>query len=82
MDRFLGTLAHLMQEIKREIIYRRMNITAAQQMRDTPMIRIQAYLISTVTKTSSLFTYQGLMKNKGCLEKLTNLVEIIRNRVQ
>jgi hypothetical protein len=48
---------HLVQEIKRDIIYRRMNTNANQQARN--LTRIRAHLLSTIKKTISLFEYQG-----------------------
>jgi len=43
---------HLMQEIKRDIIYRRMNTDPNQRERN--LTRIRDHLLSTIRKTKSL----------------------------
>ncbi len=45
------------QEIKRDIIYRRMNTNVNQRGRNPT--RIRAHLLSTIKKTISLLAYQG-----------------------
>ena len=50
-----GTIEHITQEIKRDIIYRRMN----QNQREINITRIQAHLLSVVRRIISLYQYQG-----------------------
>jgi hypothetical protein len=50
-------ILHLIQEIKRDIIYRRMTVNAPPG--PVPMVRIHAHISSVVTKMSSLMEYQG-----------------------
>jgi len=51
------TLLHLVQEIKRDIIHRRMNITSPRG--PIPLLRIHAHLLSVITKVASQMDYQG-----------------------
>jgi hypothetical protein len=50
-------ILHLIQEIKRDIIYRRMTVNAPPG--PVPMVRIHAHISSVITKMSSLMEYQG-----------------------
>jgi hypothetical protein len=70
---------HLVQEIKRDIIYRRMNTNANQPVRN--LTRIRAHLLSTVKKTTSLLTYQGTRNLQDSVNFLTLLETAITNRV-
>jgi hypothetical protein len=76
------TLQMLVQEIKREIIYRRMNIRPAQRGRVAPMVKVQACIISTIQKMISLQEYQGPQRNAESLVNLKQLQEIARTRVR
>jgi len=51
------------QEIKRIIIYRRMNIIGIQGI-PTPLVRIQVHFIAVTKKVHSFLTYQGVLTNK------------------
>jgi hypothetical protein len=73
-------LQHI-QETKRDIIYRRMNIRENQEGQLTPLIRIQAHIISTINKLISLMEYQGLLSNKKTLFLLRAMRTIAENRV-
>jgi hypothetical protein len=79
---FCNILRHLIQEIKRDIVYRRMNIMESQKYRDTPLVRIQAHILTNIGKLTSLLSYQGLMKNKKHIAHLVKLKEIIQDRIQ
>ncbi len=72
-------VAHLMQEIKRDIIYRRMNANANQRERN--LTRIRAHLLSATRKTLSLFEYQGTKNHQESLNFLTLLETTINDRV-
>jgi hypothetical protein len=72
-------IIHLIQEVKRDIIYRRMN-TNAHQHRVNP-IRLRAHLISTVKKTISLLQYQGTTNHHESITFLTLLEESINERI-
>ena len=50
-------ILHLIQEIKREIIYRRMSLNTPRG--PTPLVRVHAHISSVITKMSSLMEYQG-----------------------
>jgi hypothetical protein len=50
-------LLHLVQEIKHDIIHRRMNITLPRG--PIPLLRIHAHLLSVITKVASQMDYQG-----------------------
>jgi len=51
------------QEIKRNIIYRRINITGIQGT-STPLVRIQAHIIAITKKVHSHLTYQRVPTDK------------------
>ena len=72
-------IAHLTQEIKRDIIYRRMNTSANQRERN--LTRIRAHLLSTIRKTKSLLEYQGTKNHQESLNFLSLLETSINNRV-
>ncbi len=72
-------VAHLMQEIKRDIIYRRMNSNANQRERN--LTRIRAHLLSTVRNMISLLEYQGTKNHQESLNFLTLLETSINDRV-
>ena len=73
------TLVHLVQEIKSDIIYRRMNTNANQRRRN--LTRIRAHLLSTVRKTISLLEYQGTRNFQDSINFLSLLETIISERV-
>jgi hypothetical protein len=72
-------VAHLTQEIKRDIIYRRMNTGANQRERN--LTRIRAHLLSTIRKTISLLEYQGTKNHQESLNFLSLLETTINDRV-
>ena len=76
------TILQLMQEIKRDVLYRRMNIRPAQQGSAVPKTRIQAHLIGTVNKLSRLLEYQNLRSGNEAKRILDKLNEIISARVE
>ncbi len=70
------------QEVKREIIYRRMNIRENQMNRTTPRIRIQAHISTVIKKITSLLEYRGIMENKQSIQMMKKLQEIQEDRIQ
>jgi hypothetical protein len=62
---------HLVQEIKRDIIYRRMNTNVNQQGRNPT--RIRTHLLSTIKITISLLAYQGTRNFQDSVNFLTLL---------
>jgi hypothetical protein len=50
-------LLHLVQEIKRDIIHRRMTITSPRG--PIPLLRIRAHLMSVINKVAFQMDYQG-----------------------
>ena len=70
---------HLVQEIKRDIIYRRMNTNANQQARN--LTRICAHLLSSIKKTISLLAYQGTRNFQESVNFLALLETAITDRV-
>ena len=75
----LNTITHLVQEIKREIIYRRMTQNLTPEI--TPLIRIQAHIISVIRKVHSLLTYQGHQQNSQAIQFLETLQQTLESRV-
>ncbi len=64
----------LIQEVKRDLIYRRMNLPpSAQQVTDSR--RLTAYLDSTIRRLRSYLQYIGLMKYKKAADMLLRLQE-------
>jgi len=76
------TILQLMQEVKRDVLYRRMNIRPTQQGAAVPKTRIQAHLIGTVNKLSRLLEYQNLRSGNEAKRILDKLNEIISARVE
>jgi hypothetical protein len=70
------TLLHLLQEVKRDIIFRRMNPIAHLE-RVNP-IRICAHLVSTVLKIISLLQYQETRNHQDSINLLVHLQRPIR----
>ena len=76
------TILQLMQEMKRDVLYRRMNIRPPQQGAAVPKTRIQAHLIGTVNKLSRLLEYQNLRSGNEAKRIRDKLNEIISARVE
>ena len=70
---------HLVQEIKRDIIYRRMNTNVNQRGRNPT--RIRAHLLSTIKKTISLLAYQGTRNVQDSVNFLTLLETAVTDRI-
>jgi hypothetical protein len=66
----------LVQEIKRDIIYRRMQLQEPLRQ-EVLQVRIYAHLLSCTRKLISLLEYQGIVQNKVPISFLTNLVDIL-----
>ena len=69
-----------MQEIKRNIIFRRMNITGPPQ-EPTPLIRLQAHILTVITKLISFLKYRGTAPAHQSLELLQALHQHIVTRI-
>ncbi len=69
------------QEIKRTIIFRRMQLTEPSR-REVPRIRMQAYLLSVTRKLILLLEYQGVVQNKTPILFLTTLNSTIISNIQ
>jgi hypothetical protein len=74
------TLLHLLQEVKRDIIYRRMNPNA--HLERVNQNRIRAHLLSTVMKIISLYQYQETRNHRENIALLAQLQRTINDRVQ
>jgi hypothetical protein len=70
---------HIVQEIKRDIIYKRLNTNANQQGRNPT--RIRAHLLSTIKKMISVLAYQGTRNFQDSVNFLTLLETAVTNRV-
>jgi hypothetical protein len=71
----------LVQEIKRNIIFRRMQLTEPARL-EVPKIRLQAYLLSVTRKLISLLEYQGIVQNNTPISFLTTLNTTLISLVQ
>ncbi len=65
----------LVQEIKRDIIFRRMQLQEPSHQ-EVLRIRIYAHLLSCTRKLTSLLEYQGIVQNKAPISFLTTLSDI------
>ncbi len=72
----------VLQETKRDIIYRRMNLTEYQRGREEQNVRIQSHILTTLRKMISYLEYCGPMKNKRCLQQAEQMVDILRDAVE
>ncbi len=70
---------HLIQEIKRNIVYQRMN--AGVHHHRVNLTRLRAHLISIVKKTISLLQYQGTKNHQESITFLMLLEGTINERV-
>ena len=73
-------LCLLIQEVKRNIMHKRMNITGNREQ-PTPVVRIQAHLLSTLVKVRSFLAYQGVLTNKNPLEFLKIMIQKLQDRI-
>jgi hypothetical protein len=70
-----NTLLTLTQELKRDIIYRRLNLPpSATQVTDLP--RLAAHLNSTLQRLHSYLQYSGLAKYTKATQMLRTMMEI------
>jgi hypothetical protein len=71
----------MVQEIKRNIIFRRMQLTEPTRL-EVPKIKLQAHLLSVIQKLISLLEYQGVVQNNTPISFLTTLNTTIIFHVQ
>jgi hypothetical protein len=65
----------LIQEVKRDIIYRRMNLPPSAQQVTDPR-RLAAHIDSTIRRLRSYLQYIGLLKYKKAADLLSRLQEL------
>jgi hypothetical protein len=71
----------LVQEIKRNIIYRRMNPSTSTRNGAVEMLRIRAHLLSTIKKTLSFLEYQGIRGNLAAQTMLRSMIQHIEEKI-
>jgi hypothetical protein len=71
----------VIQEIKQNIIFRRMKLTEPA-CQEVPRIRMQAHLLSVIQKLILLLEYQGIVQNNAPISFLTALNTSITSNVQ
>jgi hypothetical protein len=71
----------IIQEIKRNIIFCRMQLTEPSRQ-EVPRIRLQAHLLSVTGKLISLLEYQGIVQNNEPISFLMALNTVISSNVQ
>ncbi len=71
----------VIQQIKRNIIFRRMQL-AEPLRQEVPRIRMQAHLLSVTRKLISLLEYQGIVQNNAPISLLTALNTSITSNIQ
>jgi hypothetical protein len=70
-----NTLLVLIQEVKRDIIFRRMNLPPSARQISNPE-RLSAHLHSTLHRLQSYLKYIGLMKYAKALKTISEMIEI------
>jgi hypothetical protein len=70
----------LIQEIKWDIIYRRMQLKQLQRM-EVPRTHIQADVLSVIRKRIALLEYQGIVQNKESIKFLNILYDVLISNV-
>ena len=70
------------QELKRDIIYRKMNLTENHRNREVPLFRIQAHIMTTMNKIISLLEYQENIQTKKPKEIMVRMKTILENMVE
>ncbi len=70
----------IIQEIKRNIIFRRMQLTEPSRQ-EVPRFKLQAHLLSVTRKLISLLEYQGIVQNNTPISFLTALNTVISSNV-
>ncbi len=70
----------LIQEIKRDIIYRRMQLKQPQRM-EVLRTHIQADVLSVIRKLIALHEYQGIVRNKESIKFLNILCDVLISNV-
>jgi hypothetical protein len=75
----IGVLT-LIQEVKPDIIYRRMQLTQPLRV-EVPLIRIQAHILSTIRKLTALLDYQRIVQNKEPIRLMHILSDTIISRI-
>jgi len=66
-DRPRKAILLLIQEIKRNIIYRRMNIRPGQLGQPVDRVRVLAHILSVVKKLKAMLEYTGILTNKASI---------------
>jgi hypothetical protein len=81
MDRQVRIGVHtLVQEIKRDIIYRRMQLKQPQRM-EVPSLRIRAHVLSAIRKLIALLEYQGIVQNKEPIRFMPILCDMLLSHI-
>jgi hypothetical protein len=71
----------LVQEVKRNIIFRRMQLAEPARV-EVPKIRLQAHLLSVTRKLTSLLEYQGIVQNNAPISFLSTFNDTLISLVQ
>jgi hypothetical protein len=76
-----SVLTLTIQEIKRNILYKRMNLQQNEDDQPVPIIRIQAHLLNVLKKTLSFLIYQGTSKTNSSQIFLNVLIQKLTDRI-
>ena len=76
-----SVLSLVIQEIKRNILYKRMNMQLNEEDQPVPIIRIQAHLLNVIKKTLSFLIYQGTSKTNIAQIFLNTLIQKLTDRI-
>ncbi|OBQ34618.1 MAG: hypothetical protein AN484_26585, partial [Aphanizomenon flos-aquae WA102] len=75
------TTIMVVQEIKREINYRRMHATNQQRQEPVLLIRIQAHILSAINKVKAQYIYQGISREDPTLRLLTTMTQTMTEMI-
>jgi hypothetical protein len=73
-------LLHLVQEIKRDIIHRRMTIISPGG--PIPLLLIHAHLLSVITKVASQMDYQGSKPQSNMMHMMHIMAGSLQNMIE
>jgi hypothetical protein len=81
-DKPRKVLLLLIQELKRNIVYRRMNVRPGQIGNPVPRIRVVAHILSVVKKLKALLEYTGILTNKASISMMSAAQSCLEGAVE
>ena len=69
------------QELKRNLVFRRMNIGTHHQNRPVSLVCICAHLLSVLRKVRAMFEYKGLLQYRPAIQTFHLMAQLVQNYV-